>query len=124
MIDVREAIARAHQEEWARVVALTRRFDDIDIAEGAAAGAFATAVERSTGQRRTCRPSACVATTARHKAPSTAFRRGRAARDEQKKDYGCLTTTTHLSPYQRHRRRARSELIFTCWPPALAIRLA
>ena len=45
--DVREAIAAAHREEWARVVAsLTRRFGDLDIAEEAAAEAFATAVER------------------------------------------------------------------------------
>lgn len=46
-VDVREAITRAHHEEWARVVAsLTRRFGDLDIAEEAAAEAFATAVER------------------------------------------------------------------------------
>ena len=30
----REAVARAHREEWARVVAtLTRRFGDLDIAD-------------------------------------------------------------------------------------------
>ena len=46
-IDVREAITQAHHEEWARVVAaLTRRFGDLDIAEEAAAEAFATAVGR------------------------------------------------------------------------------
>ena len=45
--EAREAITRAHHEEWARVVAaLTRRFGDLDIAEEAAAEAFATAVER------------------------------------------------------------------------------
>jgi RNA polymerase sigma-70 factor (ECF subfamily) len=45
--DVREAITKAHQEEWARVVAaLTRRFRDLDIAEEAAAEAFSIAVER------------------------------------------------------------------------------
>ena len=45
---VREAITQAHHEEWARVVAaLTRRFGDLDVAEEAAAEAFATAVERS-----------------------------------------------------------------------------
>ena len=47
MSDVEEAITRVHHEEWARVVAvLTRRFGDLDIAEEAAADAFATAVER------------------------------------------------------------------------------
>ena len=36
VVDVREAITRAHHEEWARVVAsLTRRFGDLDIAETA-----------------------------------------------------------------------------------------
>jgi RNA polymerase sigma-70 factor (ECF subfamily) len=44
---VREAISQAHREEWARVVAsLTRRFGDLDIAEEAAAEAFAAAVAR------------------------------------------------------------------------------
>jgi RNA polymerase sigma-70 factor (ECF subfamily) len=43
--DVEEAVIRAHHDEWARVVAsLTRRFGDLDIAEEAAAEAFATAV--------------------------------------------------------------------------------
>jgi RNA polymerase sigma-70 factor, ECF subfamily len=47
VVGVREAITEAHHEEWARVVAsLTRRFGDLDIAEEAAAEAFATAVER------------------------------------------------------------------------------
>ena len=46
-IDVREAITQTHRDEWARVVAaLTRRFGDLDIAEEAAAEAFAKAVER------------------------------------------------------------------------------
>ena len=45
--DIREAITQAHHEEWARVVAaLTRRFGDLEIAEEAAAEAFAAAVER------------------------------------------------------------------------------
>jgi predicted RNA polymerase sigma factor len=42
-----EAITRVHHEEWARVVAgLARRFGDLDVAEEAAAEAFAVAVER------------------------------------------------------------------------------
>ena len=46
-VDVLAAVTRAHHEEWARVVAaLTRRFGDLDIAEEAAAEAFATAVDR------------------------------------------------------------------------------
>jgi RNA polymerase sigma-70 factor (ECF subfamily) len=47
LVDAREAITQAHHEEWARVVAaLTRRFGDLDIAEEAAAEAFAAAVGR------------------------------------------------------------------------------
>ena len=44
-LDVHEAVAQAHREEWARTVAtLARRFGDLDLAEEAAAEAFATAV--------------------------------------------------------------------------------
>ena len=47
VVDIREATTQAYHEQWARVVAsLTRRFGDLDIAEEAAAEAFATAVER------------------------------------------------------------------------------
>jgi RNA polymerase sigma-70 factor, ECF subfamily len=45
--DIEEAVTRIHHEEWARVVAApTRRFGNLDIAEEAAAEAFAAAVER------------------------------------------------------------------------------
>ena len=47
MVDVGQAIAQAHRDEWARVVAsVARRFGDLDVAEEAAAEAFATAVAR------------------------------------------------------------------------------
>lgn len=47
MTDTDAAITRAHHDEWARVVAaLTGRFGDLDIAEDAAAEAFAMAVAR------------------------------------------------------------------------------
>jgi RNA polymerase sigma-70 factor (ECF subfamily) len=47
VIDVREAITHTHREEWARVVAaLAKRFGNLDIAEEAAAEAFAIAVVR------------------------------------------------------------------------------
>jgi RNA polymerase sigma-70 factor, ECF subfamily len=47
LVDARESVAKVHHEEWARVVAsLTRRFGDLDVAEEAAAEAFATAVQR------------------------------------------------------------------------------
>ena len=41
----RAAASQAHQQHWARLIALTRRFGDLDLAK-AAAEAFATAVAR------------------------------------------------------------------------------
>lgn len=67
--DVEEAITRAHQEEWARVVAaLTRRYGDLDVAEEAAADAFATAVERWPADGVPPNPGAWLTVTATRKA--------------------------------------------------------
>src|SRR6266516_4669400 len=69
LVDVREAVTQAHHEEWARVIAsLTRRFGDLDIAEEAAAEAFATAVERWPADGVPPNPGAWLTTTANHKA--------------------------------------------------------
>jgi RNA polymerase sigma-70 factor, ECF subfamily len=69
VVDVGVAITRAHYEEWARVVAsLTRRFGDLDIAEEAAAEAFATAVEWSPANGVPANPGAWLSTTANRKA--------------------------------------------------------
>ena len=66
---VDEAIALAHHHEWARVVAsLTRRFGDLDIAEEAAAEAFATAVERWPSDGVPPNPGGWLTTTANRKA--------------------------------------------------------
>jgi RNA polymerase sigma-70 factor, ECF subfamily len=62
---MREAVTRAHQQEWARVVAgLARRFGDLDIAEEAAAEAFAVAVERWPADGVPPNPGAWLTTTA------------------------------------------------------------
>src|SRR6266480_6722296 len=69
LVDVREAITQAHHEEWARVVAsLTRRFGDLDVAEEAAAEAFATAVERWPIGGVPPSPGAWLTSTANRKA--------------------------------------------------------
>jgi RNA polymerase sigma-70 factor (ECF subfamily) len=69
VVDVREAITRAHHEQWARVVAgLTRRFGDLDVAEDAAAEAFATAVARWPTDGVPPNPGAWLTTTANRKA--------------------------------------------------------
>ncbi|HEY9225906.1 MAG TPA: sigma factor, partial [Gemmatimonadaceae bacterium] len=67
--DVQEVITHAHQEEWARLVAgLTKRFGDLDIAEEAAAEAFAIAVARWPADGVPPNPGAWLTTTANRKA--------------------------------------------------------
>jgi RNA polymerase sigma-70 factor (ECF subfamily) len=69
VIDVREAITEAYHEEWARVVAaLTKRFGDLDIAEEAAAEAFAIAVRRWPAVGVPANPGAWLTITATRKA--------------------------------------------------------
>src|SRR3954452_12865724 len=66
---VDEAIARAHHEEWARLVAgLARRFGDLGIAEDAAAEAYLAAVERWPRDAVPANPGAWLTTTATRKA--------------------------------------------------------
>ncbi|MDY0911013.1 RNA polymerase sigma factor [Microbacterium sp. CFBP9034] len=67
--DVAATVARTHREEWARVVAgLARRFADLDIAEEAAAEAFAVAIERWPTAGVPPNPGAWITTTAHRKA--------------------------------------------------------
>ncbi len=117
-VEVRQAITRAHHEEWARVVAsLTRRFGDLDIAEEAAAEAFATAVERWPTHGVPPNPGAWLTTTASRKAIDRIRRE--AKRDDKQKaaqmvyDY----PPEPLGPIDDERLR----LIFTCCHPALAM---
>lgn len=96
MIDVRAAITRAHHEEWARVVAaLTRRFGDLDIAEEAAAEAFATAVERWPADGVPPNPGGWLATTANRKAIDRIRRENR--RDDNRRRLSCCPTTARPS---------------------------
>lgn len=66
---VDQAVARAHREEWARVVAgLTRRFGDLDLAEDAASEAFVVAIERWPRDGIPPNAGAWLTTTATRKA--------------------------------------------------------
>jgi RNA polymerase sigma-70 factor (ECF subfamily) len=117
MTDVDEVIARAHREEWARVVAtLTRRFRDLDIAEEMTAEAFAIAVERWPVDGVPPSPGAWLTTTAQRKAIDR-FRR-EAKREGKHKEALMLSDTPEpLGAIDDDRLR----LVFTCCHPALAM---
>jgi RNA polymerase sigma-70 factor, ECF subfamily len=118
-VDVGAAIARAHREEWARVVAgLARRFGDLEIAEEAAADAFATAVARWTSDGVPPNPGAWLTTTATRKAIDRIRRENK--RGDKQREAQMLyddEPPAHLGAIPDERLR----LIFTCCHPALAM---
>lgn len=99
------------------VAALTRRFGDLDIAEEAAADAFATAVERWPADGIPSNPGAWLTTTAKRKAIDRIRREDR--RDGKQKEAQMLYDDSHepLGAIDDDRLR----LIFTCCHPALAL---
>jgi RNA polymerase sigma-70 factor (ECF subfamily) len=117
--DAREAIARAHRDEWARVVAsLNRRFGDLDIAEEAASEAFATAVERWPSDGVPPNPGAWLTTTANRKA----IDRIRRERKRDDKHREALLTIDDDPPEPLGAvDDDRLRLIFTCCHPALSM---
>jgi RNA polymerase sigma-70 factor, ECF subfamily len=118
-IDVQQAITRAHREEWARVVAaLTRRFGDLDIAEEAAAEAFATAVERWPADGVPPNPGAWLTTTANHKAIDRIRRENK--RDDKHRE-ARMTYDDEPPESLGAIDDERLRLIFICAHPALAM---
>jgi RNA polymerase sigma-70 factor (ECF subfamily) len=117
--DAREAITEAHREEWARVVAsLTRRFGDLDIAEEAAAEAFAAAVVRWPADGVPPSPGAWLTTTANRKAIDRIRRESKRA-GKQKEAQLLYDGDPPGPPGAIGDERLR--LIFTCCHPALAM---
>ena len=119
MTEVGEAITRAHHEEWARVVAgLARRFRDLDLAEDAAAEAFATAVERWATDGVPANPGAWLTLTATRRAIDRIRREGR--RDELQRE-----AQIRFAQHDREPPGAIDDdelrLIFTCCHPALSM---
>ncbi|WP_136707020.1 DUF6596 domain-containing protein [Agromyces sp. H66] len=119
MSDIRAAITRAHREEWARVVAsLTRRFGDLDVAEEAAAEAFAVAVERWPADGVPANPGGWLTTTANRKAIDRIRRERR--RHDKHREARILYDDDPPEPLGAI-DDDRLRLIFTCCHPALAM---
>jgi RNA polymerase sigma-70 factor (ECF subfamily) len=117
--DVREAVARVHHEEWARVVAaLARRFGDLDIAEEAAAEAFAAAVEHWPADGVPPKPGAWLTTTAVRKAVDRIRRENK--RHDKQTEARLLYDDDPPEPVGLIEDE-RLRLIFTCCHPALGM---
>lgn len=119
VVDVSEAIIQAHRRDWARVVAsLTRRFGDLDIAEEAAAEAFAAALGRWPSDGIPPKPGAWLTTTANRKAIDRIRRENK--RDGKHKEAQLVFGDDPPEPPGAI-DDDRLRLIFTCCHPALAM---
>ena len=118
-LEVQQAITRAHQEQWARVVAsLTRRCGDLDLAEEAAAEAFAVAVARWPIDGVPANPGGWLTTTAKRKAIDR-IRREHLRDDKQRE--ALLLADIDLPEPPGAIEDERLRLIFTCCHPALGM---
>ncbi|WP_426518093.1 RNA polymerase sigma factor [Diaminobutyricibacter sp. McL0618] len=118
MSNVRDALTRAHREEWARVVAtLAKRFANLDTAEDAAAEAFATAAERWPEDGIPPAPGAWLTTTATRKAIDRIRRES--TRDVRHRE-AMLVYDTEPEPIGVI-DDDRLRLVFICCHPALAM---
>ncbi|MFC6715529.1 RNA polymerase sigma factor [Branchiibius cervicis] len=114
-----EAITRAYHHEWARVVAgLGRRFGSLDVAEEAAAEAFARAAERWPTDGVPPNPGGWLTTTATR----VALDRVRRESQRDAKQQAAMMTYDDSPPQPADPfGDDQLRLIFTCCHPALAI---
>ena len=119
-VDVKGAITQAHHQEWARVVAvLTSRFHDLDIAEEAAAEAFATAVQRWPVDGVPPNPGAWLTTTAHRKAIDRIRRENK--RGDKHKEALIMVDPPDPPAALGAIDDERLRLVFICCHPALAM---
>ena len=113
MTSAADAVARAHQSDWARIVAgLIRMTGDWTLAEDATSDAFATALVRWEADGPPPNPAAWLAVTARNRALDLLRR----AANERSK-LAQLSVGDDATAADDDRLR----LIFTCCHPALAL---
>ncbi|MEV5070701.1 RNA polymerase sigma factor [Microbacterium sp. LMI12-1-1.1] len=118
MTDAHDALTRAHRDEWARVVAtLAKRFGNLDIAEDAAADAFASAAEHWPAEGIPPNPGAWLTTTATRKAIDRIRRES--SRDARHRE-AQLVYDAEPEPLGAI-GDDRLRLIFICCHPALAM---
>ena len=117
------ALGEVHREQWARVVAtLARILGDLDLAEEAAAEAFATAVERWPVDGVPDHPSAWLITVARNRALDR-LRRESSRATKQSAAHELLVTRAEAPPevpVSGPMADDRLRLLFTCCHPALS----
>ena len=117
--DAGDAVSQAYREDWGRVVAaLARRFADLDLAEEAAADAFAAAVERWPSDGVPANPGAWLTTTAKRKAIDRIRRENK--RDGKHQEALLVFDDDAPEPVGAV-DDDRLRLIFTCCHPALAM---
>lgn len=113
-----------HREHWARVVAIVARaYGDLDLAEDAAAEAFAAAVERWPVEGFPDNPGAWLITVARNKALDR-LRRESSRDAKQAAAHEMLVTRAedaHELPASGPMADDRLRLLFTCCHPALSL---
>lgn len=120
--DVKAAITQAHNEEWARVLAvLARRFGDLDIAEESAAEAFTTAVLRWAADGVPPNPGAWLTMTANRKAIDRIRRENKRAAKHTEAQVLYEDDDPPEPPGGDVVDDERLRLIFICCHPALSI---